>query len=206
MARNRRNNQRGRTSKVQDVRIMDDYAGQDGAKFDRVISQLQNSHSQTRIMCTSAFGQATQTTGGDTGLVWSGVNVRASDEFVAMATQFQTYRITMIRFDIYDVAPNTGVYAEFSTFHDVAPNYPTPTFAQVIDAPDSQNVPPGQGKLTLIWRAKGTLENQFQSTGNLVTSSPSDFGGLRGAYGVATVAGSKYWIIAKAVVDFRGRI
>lgn len=112
----------------------------------------------------------------------------------------------MIRFDIYDINPGVSAANAFGTFHDVYTTASQPSFAlaTVLDSPDSQAVPPGTGKISLVWRAKGTLENTFQST-NFTSAPAQDFGGLRYALPQAQSASAKYLVMVKAVVDFRGR-
>lgn len=199
----KRNSKRARKS-VQDVRVMDDYAGQDSAKFDRVLSQLQNSHSQVTLCISDEFNIGVSTT--NTNSILAGSQVRIFDDFISLAQQFQTFRIKRIRFDVYDINPSLVATTVWSTFHDVytTGNQYVPTFSNVVDAPDSQVLPPGIGKATFVWTAKGTLENTFQSTQN-TTPAPPDFGGLRYSIVGQPTTGAKYMVVVKAIVDFRGR-
>jgi len=185
--------------------VLDDYNGSDGAKMDRIMSELQNSHSQIRVMCNDTFTLSTSTTAGAGGS-YSGITVRNTDEFASIAQQYETYRITMIRYDIYDINGAIPTVGYFSTFHDEinSGGSITWTLASVLDGPDSQAVPPGTGKISLIWKATGTLENQFQTTGTLL-AQVLDFGGLRYYLNSAATAAPKYLVSIKAVVDFRGR-
>lgn len=93
----------------------------------------------------------------------AGPQIALFDEFTSFSAQFQTFRIRAIRYDIYDINPSLSTVGWFSTFHDEFRADAQPVFSQrnVIDGPDSQIVPPGTGKLTLYWRAKGILENGF---------------------------------------------
>lgn len=195
----------GGNQKVQNVRVVDDYAGSDGVKMDRVLGELQNSHSQIRILAADSFTLSTGTTAGLPGS-FTGITIRNTDDFASLRQQFETYRITMIRFDIYDINAAIPTVGYFSTYHDVMPNTSaiTWTLASVLDGPDSQAVPPGTGKISLIWKATGTYENQFQSTAD--NQAPViDFGGLRYYLNSAATAAPKYLVAIKAVVDFRGR-
>jgi len=200
----RRSTRKSDKSRVQNVRVLDDYAGNDGAKFDRILSDMQNKHSQVRLLCTGVFPLVTTTAG----YVESSSHpfVRGTDDFISMAQQFETYRVTAIRYDIYDINSGNIATGFFSTWHDDVANGTTITFtsATVYDAPDSQTVPPGTGKISLIWRARGTFENLFQS---VVPSggSPRNFGGLRYSVNPGPNDTAKYQVIVKAVVDFRGR-
>lgn len=193
------------TRRVQNVRVTDNYAGEDGLKFDRVLTQLQNSHSQTTLCIQDEFG-IDVTSAPQVGKLAQS-QFRIFDDFVSMAAQFQTYRIKRVRFDIYDAFPGSGATIFWSTFHDVNTTgaQHVPTLNGVIDGPDSQIVPPGTGKISLFWTAKGVLENEFQST---TSSTPAiqDFGGLRYyAPGSSTPVNGKYQVFCKVIVDFRGR-
>lgn len=195
--RGRRNAQR-----VQNVRITDDYSGSDGNKVERMIESLQNSHSQTRLMCSDCFTIGIPT-GNTTNALVAGSQIRIMDDFASIIAQFETYRIKAIRFDIYDVNPNASAVGFFGTFHDeyLSTAQPIFTASEVVDSPDGQLVAPGTGKLSLTWMAKGTRENDFVST-----ASNIDFGGLRYAIApAATAVANKYQIYCKAIVDFRGR-
>lgn len=190
---------------VQNVRVMDDYAGEDGLKFERVLSQLVNSHSQVTFCIQDEFGLDSAGTAQLGKLSQS--QFRIFDEFVSFAAQFQTYRIKRVRFDVYDVAPGVGASAFFSTFHDVntTGSQYVPNINGVVDGPDSQIVPPGIGKISLVWTAKGVTENEFQSTTSS-TPAPQDFGGLRYYIPASTQSyNGKYQIFCKVIVDFRGR-
>jgi len=206
MARGRRQGKLSSNKNVvSNVRIVDQYAGTDGARVDRILSQLQNSHGQIRMLCTNTDSFAVNTTGPGSAY-YSGAYIRNSDDFISIAQQFEEYRITAIRFDVYDIAPNTPAQVAFSTWHDVIASGNTPiayTFAQVIDAPDSQLVAPGQGKISFTWMAKGSAENEFQTDDS---TGWSDFGGLRVYGNTAGANVTKFQIVTKAIVDFRGRL
>lgn len=189
-------------NQVSNVRIVDQYAGTDGARMDRILESLQNSHSQIRILCNDSF--TFNPTTAATNAYFSFGNIRGTDEFASEAAQFETYRVTGIRFDVYDVNPSNPTPVAVSTFHDViaSGSSETVTFAAVLDGPDSQLVPPGTGKVSLTWMARGSTEMEFQATASSAT--PMDFGGLRVSSPPGT-AGTKLFIVMKAVVDFRGR-
>jgi len=198
---------RNAKNRVTNVRVVDENAGSDGAYVDRCISGFQNSHSSTSLLLEDSFAVNTATTA--TNAIIGGFQVRLFDDFVSLAAQFETCRVRAIRFDLYDVNPsNNSSYAWFSTFHDTYQSSAQPVFtaANVIDGPDSLIVPPGTGKASLYWRARGTQEMSFQTTDDAgVGFPPLDFGGLRYSLSAGT-AGAKYQIVVKAVVDFRGRL
>jgi len=195
---------RGNKNAVSNVRIVDPHQGLDGARMDRILGQMQNSHSQVRVICGDRRQLNSATT--DAGGTYTGADVRATDDFASLAAQFETYRISAIRFEVYDFNPANVVVAVFSTQHDVVPSnltFTAPTFATVIDAPDSQVVPPGTGKVVYDWFAHGTEENNFQSD---VVTPINDYGGLRYFLNQASAVSGKYLVVVKAVVDFRGRL
>jgi len=131
------------------------------------------------------------------------------DDFVSLAQQFDTFRIRAARFDIYDVNASATIVGWFSTFHDdyTAAAQPVFTPANVLDGPDSLTVPPGTGKAMLYWRSKGTLETSFQPTDGAGNPLPAQyFGGLRYSIPAGGAVVSKYQVVCKVIVDFRGRI
>jgi len=197
---------RSMKNRVQNVRVLDEYAGSDSAYVDRVISQLQNSHSFTTLLCTETFNLSTaSTSGGDRTVASTIASIVGSDDFQSMAQQFAMFRVRCIRYDVYDVNAPVPVTSGFSTFHDATSagsSRPPLTLATVLDSPDSQVVAPGTGKIALFWRAKGVLENEFQP---LVGGEYLDYGGLRGVLNSQTLSTLKYQVVFKAVVDFRGR-
>jgi len=200
----------GNKNAVSNVRVIDPLSGVDGARLDRMLSSMQNSHSQTRLVCGDIVTINAQSTG-DNNYVYTGYNVAQTDDFQSFAAQFETYRVTAIRFEVYDVAPNTPVFSAFSTFHDVGSTgggFVPFIRSQVIDGPDSQVPPAGGNKLVLSWLARGSEENGFYSTRTNTGSTVAapDFGGLRYSVGVVSPTIGKYELIVKAVVDFRGRL
>lgn len=200
--RQRRNNK----NQISNVRVVDDDAGGDSAYVNRCITQMQNSHSQVTLICSDTFTLSTGAAA--SGLVagsYTGSGVRAMDEFVSIAAQFDTYRIRAIRFDVYDINQSIAATNVYSTFHDVAPSgtsFAPPPLATTVDGPDSKNVAPGTGREHFYWVARGTNEQLFQATD---ASGAADFGGLRWGFFSPTLSTAKYQVVVKAIVDFRGR-
>jgi len=187
-----------------DVRIQDPYAGSDASYVDRCIVQQQTSHESMVTLCSSTFNIMSATSAQVN--YYSGLTVRNSDDFTSFEGQFETFRIRCIKFDVYDINPNLPASNIWSTFHDIVTAVPAYTFDQVTDGADSQTIPPGVGKVSFYWRAKGTEENNFQSTDAASTSiAPVDYGGLRVAINTASSAVPKFTVVMKAIVDFRGR-
>lgn len=200
----RNNGKRAGAKRIQNVRLVDQYAGSDSSYIERVIGQLQNSHSQVRVL-VNLDQYASSAAAGDTSFLVSGSKIRGADEFVSLAAQFETFRITGIQFDVYDLTPSVNLAVAYSTYHAQSAVTPTFNFEQVVDGPDSQLIPSGVGKVSFFWRAKGTLENNFQG---LLGSdpTPADFGGLRFLIPQTTTDNLKrVFIVTKAIVDFRGR-
>lgn len=204
MVRSNGRNKGGGKRKIQNVRIADDAAGEDGLKIDRMISQLQTSESQVRVLCGATYDTNATTTAATYTLSFG--DIFATDDFTSMLAQYELFRVTAIKFDIYDVNPSLAANNNWSTFHNDTLNTPAYTRAQVADGPDSRVLSSGTGQTTLYWRAHGVEENRFQTT---VTTSPAApiqfFGGLR-YYVIGAATGSKYQIVMHAVVDFRGRL
>jgi len=194
----------GRNS-VTNVRVIDQLAGSDGAYIDRCISDLQNSHSQITVLIQDSYVLNSGTSA--VNATYAGPQVAVTDDFGSFSAQFETFRIRAIRFDIYDINPSNPAVGWFSTFHDQFTAGAQPSFVagSVIDGPDSSIVPPGTGKISLYWRAHGTLENQFVTDTTQSGAVASQyFGGLRASIAAASSA-AKFQIVIKALVDFRGR-
>jgi len=198
----RSNNRKTGKNQISNVRVVDPEDGADGATVDRMITQQQNSHSQVRVLCNATYAITLATT--NTFVNYDGTSVIGMDDFVSMVQQWETYRIKAIKVDVYDIAPNTVVQNGGSTFHDVYTTVPSFTFDNIADGPDYRVVPPGTGKVTFHWLAKGTQENNFQSDSTVGTTSEY-FGGVRFLAGAGTAGVVKYQVVMKAVVDFRGR-
>jgi hypothetical protein len=205
MARTNRGRARNKNA-VSNVRIVDQYAGSDGAHMDRILASLQNSHSQVRLNLKDTFTLSTSATATVSGII-AGSQVRLFDDFVSVANQFETFRVAGFRFDVYDINPSLVAVGVFSTFHD---NYltsaqPSFTFSSTVDGADSQLVPPGTGKVSFTWMAHGTSENDFLTTISTTASEQLDYGGLRYFISQNSTVAAKYQVVVNAIVDFRGR-
>lgn len=191
-------------NRILNVRVADSSAGSDGLKVDRMISAIQTSESQIRIVVgdNNDFSTATASQIG----TYEFGNILASDDFVSMAQQFELFRVVAIKFDIADIGTGVNVANVWSTFHDDYNTVPPFTRPNVADGPDARVISAGTGQTTLYWVAHGDTEMSFQSDGTVGTT-PSRFGGLRFFIG-ADPSGPrlKYSIAVHAVVDFRGRI
>lgn len=199
-----RNKRGGRKTRVQNVRVMDEYSGSDGAYVDRCLAQLHNTESQVTMMCSSQTVLTPSTTAG-TFLTTNvtGATVRGTDDFVNIATQFLEYRVRCIRVDVYDINPGQTSVNLWSNIHDDQVSIPTATIDTIADRPDAQSVPTGTGKIQLSWRMHGQPESEFQSVE--ASLSPVDFGGIQGTFGANALGQPKFQYVMKAIVDFRGR-
>jgi len=166
-----------------------------------MLTQYQVSEQQTRVVCQESNTLNVPIGTPSSGII-AGSQVQLFDEWVTFAAQFETFRIAAIHYDIYDINPSNPGPAWFGTFHDDYTTSTQPAFsmANVIDSTDSQLVPPGTGKISLVWRAHGPRENSF-----LPVAGGADFGGLRYFTLQQTSTFQKYIVITKAVIDFRGR-
>jgi len=188
-----------------DVRVLDPYSGPDDSKVERQLTSLQNSGEIITISSTDSTGVDAQAVIVGGSISWTSISL--NDEFISFAQQYKTFRIKAIRFDVYDINPAVVVNGVFSTWHDVftATTVPAFTFNNTLDSADSQYVAPGTGKVSFVWVARTPLERSFQATAPGTNPFP-DFGGLRYNLLAASGSATKYRVISKAVVQFRGRI
>lgn len=184
---------------IQNVRIVDRDEGTDDLVIQRLLQQYVQSEGQIRVVCGFRF-EVTPGTTVNSGIV-SFAELLATDDFTSFAAQYQEYRVRGIRFDVYDINPNSSVAINYwSTFHQVGGPVPI-GIEDILDRPDARSLSPGDGRQSLAWAAHGIPEMQFNSVG----SNPG-LGGL--SYYVspqAAIAAAKYQIVAKYIVDFRGR-
>jgi hypothetical protein len=202
MARGKRSNNTGK-NRILNVRVADPAAGTDGLHVDRMISDVKDSESQTRILVGDLLDLNTTAAGVDG--AWGFDQLFSTDDFTSMIQQWSLFRVRAIKFDIYDVNQSVPVYNVWGIWHD---NYegtaPTFTRANVADLPDSRVISAGTGQTTLYWVAHGTTEMGFQASST--TGSPiQKFGGLRYFYGGTALGPAKFALQVHAVVDFRGR-
>lgn len=186
---------------IQNVRVVDKDEGTDDIMCQRFLQAYNTSEGQIRVVLgyrgeLGSFATNTPITG-----TVGFSEATATDDFASFISQYREFRVRAIRFDIYDVQPSSvPVVNYWSTYHVVGGSVPVDA-ENVVDRPDSRSVAPGDGKSTLSWVAHSIPEMAFQSTTN--------FNGLGGLsyYSVANqpVTNTKYSIVAKFVVDFRGR-
>jgi hypothetical protein len=194
----RMTNNKSRRSRnvIQNVRIVDRDEGRDDLRVQRMLNTMVESESQIRVVCGY---QTTQNVAVASGVVGFG-ELLATDDFVSFAAQYQEYRVAGIRFDIYDVNQTAVVVNFWATFHQVSGSVPVAA-EDIMDRPDCRSLSAGEGKATLAWLAHGIPERAFNNVG-----TNAGLGGL--SYNLSPAAASttaKYTIMAKFIVDFRGR-
>jgi len=196
----RRNNGR-RTrggNRIQNVRVVDNDEACDSVRVSGILTSLSSSNQQIRVTCGY---QGTLTPTAQVGGIVSLAELTGTDDWASFDDQFTEYRVRAIQFRVFDLQPNSpAVVNLWATYHQlggavaVSPN-------DIVDRPDARVLTPGTGWITLDWAAHGQPEMEFQPVvGGL------SYGGL--CYNVspaATINGTKYQIVAKFVVDFRGR-
>lgn len=185
---------------IQNVRVVDKDEGSDDIICQRLLSAYVTSEGQTRVVL-GYRGEISNYVAGTpiTGTVGF-TEASATDDFASFITQYREFRIRAIRYDIYDIQPNSSVVNYWSTYHTISGTVATDA-ESVMDRPDARSVSPGDGKVSLAWVAHSIPEMAFQNV--------SSFNGLGGLsyYTVSgtAVGNSKYTIMAKYIVDFRGR-
>jgi len=199
MVKSTRKNNRQSKNQVTNVRVIDKDEGTDDLVVQRHLNQYIQSEGQIRVVCN--FRYEFVPSGTLSGIV-SFAECISTDDFVSFAAQYKEVRIKGIRFDIYDVQPSSTPTINFwSTFHQVGGNVPIGV-ENVVDRPDSRSVPPGSGVCSLAWLAHGQPEMEFQDT-----TTYANLGGISYWIQPSTVYNTtKYQLIAKFIVDFRGRL
>lgn len=197
-------NRGGGKNRILNVRVTDPVAGTDGLHVDRMISALKESESQCRILIGSTLDFSTPTTADAVG-AFGFDEIFASDDFVTMIQQWNLFRISAIKFDIYDINPNLVAFNTWGIWHDnYEAAFPTYTRQNMADLPDSRVISGGTGQTTLYWVPHGPSENRFQAA-STAGAPVQKFGGLRFFVGQNSVNSPKYTCVVHAVVDFRGR-
>jgi len=187
-----------RKAAIQNVRIVDADEGSDDVKVSNMISSYSVSEGQIRVACSSRT-ELTYTAG--TSNVFGYDSLTGTDDFISFSAQYQEFRVRGIRFTVYDVQPQSAATINYiATWHQVGGTVPS-TQDDIVDRPDARSIAPGTGHVRLSWVAHGTPEMDFQSI-----SSYNSLGGLViYASPAAAITGTKYLLIAKYLVDFRGR-
>jgi len=195
----RKNQSTPRRNAIQNVRVVDKDEGTDDVLCQRLLQAYASSEGQIRVVCgyrIEVGGISAPTTG----IIGFG-ECQTSDDFVSFSAQYNEFRVRAIRFDVYDVQPNSpGTINYWSTYHVIGA-LGTTTVEDVMDRPDCRAVTPGSGKASLAWVAHGLPENDF-----LPVTSGTNLGGLSYYLSpISAIAGTKYQITAKYIVDFRAR-
>jgi hypothetical protein len=183
---------------VTNVRVVDDTNGSDSMVVNRFLTEYSKQEGQIRVVCSfrQEAGFATTATSFQTGFD----AVVGTDDFISFAAQYLEFRVRAMRFEVIDLFGTAGASNFWATTHQVGGTVPS-GIEDVVDRPDSRSISAGDGKIQLYWAARGIPEMAFQST-----STYDNLGGLVCYLGSTTVAQpGRYSILAKFVVDFRGK-
>lgn len=201
MAR-RRNVQRSgnRPQRIMAVRQVPDSDGTRGLKVERMIAAVKESQGMTRVVIRGVVTLNTSLTGfvflTDFG------RIRLEDDFQAMISQYQTYKVAGVKYECYDHAPGIYSPAVFGTYHTAVEGAnPPSSYAQVIDTSDAEEIAPGTGKIIKYWYPTGPSEQSFYRV-----DGSNNFGGLAIAIPTGPDNQPKFSITFAAVVDFRARV
>jgi hypothetical protein len=192
------NSRRQQKNRVQNVRVLDETAGSDSVQVQRYLDSYTAQEGQIRVVCSyrQEAGFGTVATSFSIGYD----SLTGTDDFTSFATQYLEFRVRAIRFEIIDLFATPGAVNFWATTHVVGGTVPS-GIEDVVDRPDSRSIAPGDGKVTLHWLAHGIPEMAFQSVTQF-----DNLGGLVNYLGsTSTAQGGRYSIIAKFVVDFRGK-
>jgi hypothetical protein len=196
--RNNRSRRGGSKNAISNVRIVDKDDGTDDIQCQRFLQAYKVSEGQIRVVC-GYRGELSQSTTSGGGVVATG-ELAGTDDFTSFTAQYKEFRVRAIRFDIYDLATSTASAINFwSTFHQIGGAVAV-GFDDVVDRPDSRAISPGTGMTSLAWVAHSIPEMAFQDTANY-----NGLGGLSYYIGGGPTATNKFSIVAKFIVDFRGR-
>jgi hypothetical protein len=195
-----RNNRTPRRQKnlVSNVRIVDEAEGTDSVVVQRLLSEYSRQEGQIRVVCTyrQEIGFGTTPVSASYGFD----SLSATDDFASFAAQYLEFRVKAIRFEIIDLFGTAGASNFWATTHQVGGTVPS-GIEDVVDRPDSRSIAAGDGKASLSWLAHGIPELAFQSV-----TAFDNLGGLVYYLGSTSAAqGGRYSIIAKFIVDFRGK-
>lgn len=197
----RKSNSKRNKNSIQNVRIVDKDEGTDDIMCQRFLQSYNVSEGQIRVVC----GWRSETGAIPAGTTRSGLvgfsEATTTDDFTAFITQYREFRIRAMRFDIYDIQPNSSATTNYwATYHTVGGTTLLDP-ENIMDRPDCRVIAPGDGRTSLCWVAHSIPEMAFQSVTNF-----NGLGGLSWYAGSdAGLTGSKYTITAKFVIDFRGR-
>jgi len=195
----RRGNKRSsKASVIQNVRVVDQDEGSDDVRVSNMLTTYAASEGQIRVVCGNRT-ELTYTAGASN--VFGYDSLAGSDDFISFAAQYQEFRVRGIRFTVYDVQPSSAATINYiATWHQIGGTVPS-TQDNIVDRPDARSIAPGAGHVRLSWLGHGTPEMDFQST-----ATYNSLGGLViYASPAAAITGTKYLLVAKYIVDFRGR-
>lgn len=194
---NRKGSSGGKNS-VTNVRVVDDTNGNDSMVTNRFLTEYSKQEGQIRVVCSYRQEAGFGTTATSFGIGFDAVT--STDDFVSFAAQYLEFRVRAIRYEIIDLFGTAGASNFWATSHQVGGTVPS-GLEDVVDRPDSRSISAGDGKVQLYWVARGIPEMAFQNV-----ALYDNLGGLVSYLGsTSTAQPGRYSIIAKFVVDFRGK-
>lgn len=184
--------------------IVDPNRSRQAATVERKITAAVESKSITRVLFKRVDTIDAPASGQNLGHIsWNGLY--GDTDWNNYQAEYLTFRVSGIRFEVYDTEPSVSSFAVFGTYDIAGSTSATPeaSLTTILDSPDSGIIPPGQGMRTFYWYPEGPRELGFYDT----SSTSNDYGGLR--YIASPVAGSgtngKWRVITTYIVDFRSR-
>ncbi len=194
-----RKNRRGaRTNRTSTVQVVDSDVDHRALKVERMIRAVREAQSFTRVLVkgrTTIDIPSADTTGQIDFLA-----IFTTDEFASYSAQYRAFRVSAIKYDVFDIAPNNVTRCVFGVYHTVNNNRPT-IAGEVFDLPDSTEIAPGTGRHVYYWYPSGVQERQFLST----EGATVNYGGLAYTITGSATPAPKYDIVFTYVLDFRAR-
>lgn len=189
----------GGKRRIADVRVVPRTEDARGQRVERMISSVKSTVSQVRVLVHSFYDYSTVTSPGIN--TYSFTNIRSEADYGEYAALYTTWRVSGLRFEIFDQNPNVYGNAIFGTYHVNDGADAPSTQSQIYQLPDVDQVPSGAGPLVMYWTPTGTTEMGFYTTDN----GGEDFGGLAVYTGGTSTVQPKWRLTVTAVIDFRAR-
>jgi len=169
-----------------------------GPRIERILRAAGESQGDVMVVCNSF--RPIPITAASSSVYMTFDDLAGSDEFASMTQQFRLFKVSHMKVTVVDMNPQLASTPNaWSTVHSRNPT--GFLYTDVIDQTDSQVMAPGTSKLTFYWSATSLQEKEFQGVVNFV-----NWGGLVGYVDGGTPVPTKYMLVAKYVVHFRGRV
>lgn len=194
----RKNRRGGRNQRTSTVQVVDGDVDNRALKVERMVRAVREAQSFTRVLVkgrTTVDIPSADVTGQIDFLT-----AYITDEFVTYSSQYRAFRVSAIKYDVFDIAPNNITRCVFGVYHTVNNDRPANS-GQVFDLPDSTEIAPGTGRHVYYWYPSGVQERQFLST----EGATANYGGLAYTITGSATPAPKYDIVFTYVLDFRAR-